>query len=165
MAVKKICRRFILPVIILLVTPALQPSRAFAQEKEVQRSWGLSASLQGGQSALVVPLWLGPKFVVAPNASVNHIDNVGTILGVGLALRLYQGTGRLMPYWGVRGGSTITMPSGGGSSSSNGAGVFYGGEFFINPRFSFAVEGQVNSVLTSPLTVATATALMATVHF
>lgn len=138
---------------------------AHAQEKEIKRSWGLSASLQGGQPVLIVPIWMGQKFVLAPNLGVAHVKNTGTVLAVGLTFRIYQNTGRVMPYWGVRGGSVITMPTGGGSSSTNGAGVFYGGEFFINPRFSFAIEEQVNSTLSSPFTISTATALLATIHF
>lgn len=160
---KRFWYSFIMLAVMMIVTLDIQSSHA--QEKEIKRSWGMSASLQGGQPTFIVPIWLGQKFVIAPNLGVAYVKNAGTVLGVGLTFRIYQSTGRLMPYWGVRGVSLITMPTGGGSTSSNGAGVFYGGEFFINPRFSFAIEEQVNSTFSSPLTITTATALLATIHF
>lgn len=140
-------------------------SNSLAQEKTIARNWGMSATLQGGQPVFTIPIWVGPKFVVAPSVGALYVKPAGTVLAVGLALRIYQSTGRLTPYWGIRGTSSITFPKGGGSTSTNGAGVFYGGEFFINPRFSFAVEEQVNAVLTAPTTISTATALVATIYF
>jgi len=163
--VKVLSSRFVVAGAFLFAIVALLASTARAQEKEIKRSWGLSATLQSPQPVLIVPIWMGPKFVIAPNLGVAYVKNTGTVLAVGLTFRVYQSTGRLVPYWGVRGGSLITMPTGGGSTSSNGAGVFYGGEFFINSRFSFAVEEQVNSTFSSPLTITTATALLATIHF
>lgn len=140
-------------------------STSFAQEKTITRNWGMTASMQGGQPVFTVPIWVGQKFVVAPSVGALYVKPAGTVLALGLALRIYQSTGRLTPYWGIRGASSITLPKGGGSTSTNGAGIFYGGEFFINPRFSFAVEEQVNAVLTAPTTISTATTLMATIYF
>lgn len=150
---------------ILFATIMLPVSTSLAQDKEIKRSWGLSATLQSGQPVFAIPIWVGQKFVVAPNFGAVYVRNAGTVLAVGLTLRIYQYTGRIMPYWGVRGASSITFPKGGGSTTTNGAGVFYGGEFFIHPHFSFAIEEQVNGIFTSPSTITTATALVATVHF
>lgn len=151
--------------VILAAATLMLVSNAFAQEKTITRSWGMSATLQGGQPVFTIPIWAGSKFVVAPSVGALYVKPAGTVLALGLALRIYQSTGRLTPYWGIRGASSITFPKGGGSTSTNGAGVFYGGEFFIHPRFSFAVEEQVNAVLTAPTTISTATTLTATIYF
>lgn len=126
-----------------LLTIAVSDS-AFAQQREVRRTWGLSGSIQSGQTAILVPLWLGNTLVLAPGFSLDYEEGRSTNVGLIIIPRFYLKTGRIMPYIPVSVGLYFNNPAGGGGSTSHlylGAGL--GGEYFINPMFSFGVEARL----------------------
>jgi len=114
-----------------------------AQDRGVTRSWGLSASLQSGQMDILVPLWMGNTFVIAPGVSVNYVEHVTTNIGVMLVPRLYLDMRRVSPYITAVVGFDFNMPNIGSDTTDLTLGIGLGGEYFVNPKFSFAVEGRV----------------------
>ena len=73
-------------------------SSVFAQQREVRRTWGLSGSIQGSQTAILVPLWMGDTMILAPGLSLSYREGVGTTLGVMIVPRFYLGMSRVVPY-------------------------------------------------------------------
>ena len=145
-----------------------QADRAMAQDREVQRKWGFSAYLQTTQAEILIPIWLSQRFVLAPIIAANYTENTATLLGLGAALRVYTYMARLAPYYGIRTQAYIAMPNGGTSSTAYLIGLFYGGEFFLNQRFSLGIEPGVNLLIppnSGPLSVSTSTMVTASVHF
>ena len=141
---------------------------ANAQEREVQRKWGLSAYLQTTQAEILVPIWLGQRFVLAPTLSANYIENTGTLLGYGAAARIYANMARLASYYGLKAQALTALPKGGTSNTAFLIAVFYGGEFFLSQRFSIGIEPAVNLLIppnNGPLVISTSTMLTASVHF
>lgn len=116
-----------------------------AQAQEETRTAGLTASLQSGQMTILVPIWMGDMMTIAPGVGLQHRDNTGTIIDLVLAPRFYIRMDRVAPYFGGRLGATISMPDGPADNTYdwNGGAVF-GGEYFVNPMFSFGVEAQIN---------------------
>lgn len=123
-------------------------SDGFAQTgNATQRKWGLSASIQGGQGEIMVPIWLGATRVIAPLLGVIFRDGIGTTLMPGAMLRFYSGEiQRVTPYFGVGGGASIFSPKVGPSTTDlYGRGV-WGAEFFMHSQFSIGVEARVEVV-------------------
>ena len=145
------------------------PQAALAQENQVNRKWGLGASLQGGQTAVFVPIWLSPTFMLAPTASLNYVENTSTTIGAGVFVKIFPHMARIAPFWGLGATtSTVIISGGGGSNTTIIPAVFFGGEFFINQRFSFGVQPTVAVVIppnSGPLQINTATLLYATIFF
>lgn len=166
----KNCRRMtaVLCAIVLLAL-ANWPRTAHAQERQIKRTWGVSTYLQTAPINLVIPIWITQQVVLAPLVNFNYLENSATTIGGGLALRIYPVMERVAPYWGVRAQAATVIPSGpGGSATGYAAAIYFGGEFFINPKFSLGVEPGVTVALppySGPINVTTATVMVATVHF
>lgn len=137
----KLTRRIVLCIAAVAM---LTMTTAEVQAQET-RTAGLTASLQGGQMTILVPIWAGDMMSIAPGVGLQHTDNTGTIIDLVLAPRFYIRMDRVAPYFGGRLGATITMPDGPADNTYdwNGGAVF-GGEYFVNPMFSFGVEAQIN---------------------
>jgi len=143
---------------------------ASAQDKEMTRTCGLTASIQSGQGQILVPLWLGDRLTLAPGIGLNYTENVGTTITLLLAPRFYLDMGRVAPYISARGGINLNMPSVGGDTTDGMLGAGFGGEYFINPKFSFGVEGQLNMMIVdfggaSNMSISTGAAVHANVYF
>lgn len=153
-----------------------------AQEREVVRTVGLSASFtlprQLGPSAagsdlldVLVPIWLGDVTVLAPGISVLYVEDSGTVLGLLLTPRFYLRMSRVAPYIGGRVKAIITVPDAGSNTYDWAVGLVFGGEYFVNPKFSFAVETQLNGFIPdNPVAGAdfilnTGASIVATVYF
>lgn len=119
---------------------------SFAQgSKSSPRKYGIAASLQGGQTQIIIPIWIGNKMVVAPNIALAMVSSVSTTISPGVTFRFYmKKIQRITPYVGFGGGASIFSPSGGGASSTtlliNG---LWGAEFFMHSKFSFGVEAGI----------------------
>lgn len=166
----KNCRRmFVMLCALGLFAWGSSPCLAQTQEREIKRTWGVSTYLQTAPVNIVIPIWLTPRFVLAPLLTVNYLENSATTIGGGVALRIYPVMQRVAPYWGVRAQAINTNPSGPGSGATAYAGsLYFGGEFFLNPKFSLGVEPGLNITLppnSGPIAVTTATVMVATVHF
>lgn len=164
-------RRHITAVLCAVVLLALVswPRTSHAQEREIKRTWGVSTYLQTTPINVVIPVWLTQQVVLAPLVNFSYLENSATIIGGGFALRIYPVMQRVAPYWGVRVQAATTIPSGNGSSVTGYAGgIYFGGEFFINSKFSFGVEPGIYITVpprSGPINVATTTFLVATAHF
>jgi hypothetical protein len=149
-----------------LHTAAAQETQA---SNTVTRSWGVGASFQGGQTLIIVPIWLGQRFNAGPIVSATHTENVNLTLNAGLAARYYTSMTRIAPYWGAAATATINKPQNGGNSATAWTvGGFFGGEFFINQKFSLAVQPGVFAIFppnSGPITITTTTFLFGTVYF
>ena len=164
-------RRYLFAVlgVLGLLLAGGSPDTAAAQENQVQRKWGLGASLQSNQGAIFVPIWLSPTLMLAPNASLNYIENLSTTIGAGVWVKIFPRMARVAPFWGLGATtSTVIISGGGGSNTTIVPAVFFGGEFFINQRFSFGVQPTVAVAIppnSGPISINTLTLLYATVFF
>ena len=155
-------------VVLITVILILGIGNSNAQQQPVKRTVGLAASLQGGQANILVPIWLGDRFVLAPAVSLQHIENTITNLGLGAVARFYLYMERVAPYFGGQASALIGIPSGGGGSTTNlSIGVLFGGEFFLHPKFSVGLEAHGDLFLpdTGPYSFNTSTTVIANVYF
>ncbi|MDD4597577.1 MAG: hypothetical protein PHW35_06395 [Lentimicrobiaceae bacterium] len=134
-------------IFFFLLIPALMLSAmAHAQDKT---RIGLSGSIQGNQFGIMVPIWLGEKFVLAPAIDYSYAEKSGSDIGIGVASRLYLKKETLSPYVGVKAGVLLFRPYFFDESDQKTTvdllgGVAFGGEYFLSEQFSFGVEIQGN---------------------
>jgi len=130
-------------------------SLASAQEPETKDhpKIGLSASIQSEQFGLLIPIWLKDDLVLVPTARVNFAETIGTDLAIGFSLRDYFREGKVRPYFtpGIAALFSFAEDSDDLLEDSSTLdwvlGLAIGGEYFIDPRFSFAVELGLNGYL------------------
>ena len=124
-----------------------------AQENENQepfkRTIGLSGSIQASQFGILIPIWLGDKFVIAPSFEIKIAESVGGDYSFGLSPRYYFKTEKLSPYAGLKIGALInTLTSENQNTTSVKIdylfGLAFGAEYFLSNSFSFGVEAQAN---------------------
>ena len=132
---------------ISLLLPALMLSTIVnAQEKT---RVGITGSIQGNQFGIMVPIWMGEKFVLAPAIDYNYAEKSGSDFGIGLAPRFYLKKETLSPYVGIKAGVMIFRPTSIDDVNQKTTldllvGVAFGGEYFLSEHFSFGVEMQGN---------------------
>lgn len=158
------------PLLVSVLFLAVFSSSLRAQDRQVTRSFGLSASLQGGQTAVLVPIWFGNKITVAPGAGLQYTENVSTNISLFLVPKLYFDMKRVAPYLSGTIGLMRSDPNAGTATNNLMLGIGFGGEYFVNAKFSFAVEAQVNGFVndisgTSSMSASTGAAATATVYF
>ncbi len=145
-------------------------SSLLAQERRAERNFGLTASVQTGQTSILVPIWVGQMLSIAPGVSFSYIENSGTTVGFFLVPRIYIDMRRVAPYVAIRLGALHNAPKPGRNTTDFLAGLAFGGEYFINPMFSFGVEaifdGRVFDIGTlNNLGLNTSAAVHANVYF
>jgi hypothetical protein len=111
--------------------------------------YGLSGSVQGNQFGISVPMWLGEKFVLAPGFDLKFAETVGTDFSIGLAARFYSRVESLRPYFGLKAGTAVYIPSSDSEINTTTnvdilGGIAYGLEYFVTDNLSFGVEAQGN---------------------
>jgi hypothetical protein len=160
-------------IIISLFGPVEQ---TVSQEKAVERTWGLSALIQGGQLDIILPIWAGNKAVIAPAFNVVYVEDAGVDLGIGIAPRFYLRMDKVAPYISGRVGAFFNLPSGNAEETTDWLlGLAFGGEYFLNTKFSIGVEAQANFAISDDLSsrfgnpgglsLNTATAVFASIYF
>jgi len=147
----------------------------FAQEGLSHGKVGLSASLQGGQFEILVPVWVSNQMVVSPFIRVLYAQDVATDLGIGLGQRFNLRSGSVIPYLGVRASALILLPKDGSSVTDWVFGMTVGNECFLNEHLSLSAEAQFNFSVSSDESMRfgnpggtnlnSATAVMATAYF
>jgi hypothetical protein len=155
-------------VVLILVIFSLGISSANAQERAVKRTVGLAGLIQNGHPEILVPIWLGDRFVLAPAVALQYQENVGSVVGLGGVGRFYLYMERIAPYFGGQVSADITMPDGPGPNSTDlSIGVLFGGEFFLHQRFSVGVEAHGDFFLPDGGNnmFSTSTAVIANVYF
>jgi hypothetical protein len=131
-------------VLLLLVTT----HSLHAQEEGSKRTMGISATLQNTTYGMNIPIWIKPKFVLAPTLGVNYAGNVGTDITVGVMPKFYlKDPVKLVPFINFRLAGIFNSPQSTADKNSKIdllIGVGYGGEYFFNDNFSIAAEFQGN---------------------
>ena len=145
-------------------------SVAQSQETYVIRKFGLTASIQGGQPAILIPLWLGDTMILAPGIQINYLENVRSDFALFLAPRFYMDMKRVAPYIAAQVGVMFNRPDVGAKTQNLLLAAGFGGEYFVNPKFSFGIEALlVGSVFdlsgANVIGIATAMAVHANVYF
>jgi len=115
-----------------------------AQQRQVDRHFGLTAYVQTSQTSILVPIWVNPMLTIAPGFSFSYLENSGSQIGFFLMPRIYIDMRRVAPYVALRVGAHINAPKRARNTTDFLAGVGFGGEYFINPRFSFGVEAIID---------------------
>ncbi len=113
--------------------------------QEAQRSGlvGMSASFQGGQFDILVPIWVSDQVSLAPAVGIIWNEDNGSDIHLGVAPRFFLTKGKVAPYIGGRAGVLIGSPSNGESTKDWIVGLTGGGEYFIDEHFSVGVESQL----------------------
>ena len=166
----------LLTILFTIVSLFTSVGQSVCQEETVDKTVGLSASVQGGQLDIILPIWAGNKIVIAPAFSVVYFEDAAIDLGVGIAPRFYLRTGRVAPYIGGRVAAFFLMPSGNAQDITDWLlGLALGGEYFLDPKFSIGVEAQVNFAISDDLSgrfgnpgglsLNTATAIFVSIYF
>lgn len=130
-------------------------SLIFAQETTESNhpKIGLAASVQAEQFGLLVPIWLKDDLVLVPTARFNYAETIGTDFAVGLSLRDYFRDGKVRPYFTPGLAALFSFAADPDDLLEDTStldwvlGLAIGGEYFIDPRFSFAVELGLNGYL------------------
>ncbi|NOR86038.1 MAG: hypothetical protein GQ527_00370 [Bacteroidales bacterium] len=119
------------------------------KEETFKRSFGLSGSIQGNQFGILIPIWLGQKFVIAPSFEIKIAESIGGDYSFGLSPRYYFKTEKLSPYAGLKIGTLLNTLTSENENSSTVKidylfGLAFGAEYFLSNNFSFGVEAQAN---------------------
>lgn len=147
---------------------------------QTKRKIGLSGSLQSSQLGISMPIWVSEKFVLAPSVGFQFAEKIGSDLSIGLAPRFYLKNEQLAPYFGLKLGAAINMPSSENIIDQSTkvdliGGLAFGAEYFIADHFSLGVEAQGNCTKSDKnsnrfgnsdgLNFNTATMVSATIYF
>ncbi len=159
--------------VLIILSTCFLPGRVLAQPHAGQV--GIAASLQDLQLDFTVPIWASEHVVVAPSVGLLSSSDKATDVDLGLAVRVVLVRQKLAPYVGLRGGLFVLKPSAGSSLTDKLAGMFFGGEYFLDERFSVGGELQLNMTFSDKSSnrfgnpggtvVNTATGLHATFYF
>jgi len=119
---------------------------SFAQHKG---KVGLSGTIQNDQFGILLPIWLGESVVLAPAFDLKFAEKIGTDFSIGLVPRFYFKHEKLCPYFGLKAGTAINIPSSDNQADNTTTydiigGVAFGAEYFIVDNFSVGVEAQGN---------------------
>jgi hypothetical protein len=130
---------------VFLISITLVTNFSFAQNRTI----GISSSIQDNQFGILLPLWLGDDFVLAPAFHLAYAQNVGTEYSLGLVPRFYFKTEKVAPYLGFKIGTMGNIPSANVDVDYDKAiyilaGIAFGAEYFLEEKFSFGVEAQGN---------------------
>lgn len=116
-----------------------------AQNRPDEGSVGLTASIQGQSTNILVPIWVSEDMVIAPTFGMFHQENNRTTLNIGVSPRFYRDLGNnFASYIGARGLIQHTSFDIGDDQTNFILGATGGGEYFLNSHFSFGVEAQLN---------------------
>lgn len=136
---------------------------------------GLSTNVQELQFDLIVPIWITKNITINPSFGFLGATKQALDISLGLGIRKYLSEDKFSPYIGLRGAGFFMKPHKGDTSSDFLTGLFLGGEYFIESRFSIGVEGQINATFSDKysnrfgnpdgINFNTATALYATFYF
>lgn len=139
----KLATKVLLPGLLLFLTATTAFSQN--QNRPDEGTIGLSASVQSGQTSLMLPIWTSDNVVIAPVLGFVHEQDSFTRLNIGVKPRFYQDLGSdFASYIGVQGLLQYTDPNVGDEVTDFLLGANGGGEYFLSSHFSLGVEGQLN---------------------
>src|SRR3989338_2680575 len=86
-------------------------SIVFSQNDSNKRTFGLSATLQGIQYGMNLPIWLGERATLGPSFQLIYAEEFGTDIGLGLVSKIYIKHEKISPYAGFKIGFISNMPN------------------------------------------------------
>lgn len=157
-------------IILLFVTMALGTTAAYAQTRPDAGTVGLSATLQGSQTNIEIPIWASDNIVIAPVVGIIHQDDSFSSFNIGLSPRFYQTLNSdFATYIGAQGIIQYTSVDGARDDENSDflLGASGGGEYFLDEHFSLGVEGQLNFLFeeNEDNSIYTAAAVVGTFYF
>lgn len=162
------------PLTLIALATMLTISRAHAQE-DTRPGVGLSASLQTTQFDILLPIWVGDRFSIAPAFGAVWGQGQGSDIHLAVMPRFYLYRERVAPYIGARIGVLLASPENGESTADILTGGAFGGEYFVDRHISVGVESQINITLSADkssrfgnpgkMNINTGVALFATLYF
>ncbi len=160
---------------VLFIISLSSTTMLIAQEESSYRTVGLSASLQGSQIDLLLPIFISKKVSFAPAFGITSIQDGGTEMRVGMATRIFFNKEELAPYLGGKFGIISFSPTDGSNLTDFVVGLSGGGEYYFSQSFSVGIEGQLNLGISDEHStrfgtyggkaLTTGTAIYATVYF
>lgn len=105
---------------------------------------GLSASLQGSQMGIALPVRISQAFALVPAFELRTAQHLGTDFVFSVSPRLYLKNADLSPYLAVRAGIAKFKGDGGGTLTDYFGGFAFGAEYAISGPLSVGVEAQGN---------------------
>ena len=144
----KLLKRFTGISTLLFLVFTLAATTALSQNIPEKGTIGLSASFQGNQTNLMVPIWTSDNIVIAPLLGIVHETDSFTTINLGVKPRFYRAMGDdFASYFGFQAVLQNTSPEFGDDVTNFLIGVNGGGEYFLNSHFSMGVEGQLNFLI------------------
>ncbi|MBM3404239.1 MAG: hypothetical protein FJY10_05055 [Bacteroidetes bacterium] len=135
---------FIIAITIIFL-PAL---KVHAQDSIPRRIIGISGTIQTTQFGIMAPVFICKRVSVAPAVDFAWAEKQGIDYSIGLVPKIYLQTRKLAPYVSLRGAMAVYIPDRENTLQKRTtdwiAGVAFGTEYFLDPRFSFGVEIQGN---------------------
>lgn len=135
-----------------------------------KRHVGLTGSIQGGQSIILVPIWLGEMMTLAPGIALSYQENSSTNITLLVSPRFYMAMQRVAPYITASVGIDFSNPVGPADQTDLIVAIGLGGEYFINTMFSLGVQALLNARIADisgaqSLGASTSTGVHANVYF
>ncbi|KAA3615741.1 MAG: hypothetical protein D8M58_16235 [Calditrichaeota bacterium] len=163
-------------LILTITTLLVFNSILFAQETEKERSFGITAVIQGSHFDISLPIWTSEGFVVAPSFYLASVEDSQTRFGTGVAFKKYKHIDDVSPYFGGRlVAAFVNLSRGDEFFADYVAGIFAGGEYFFHHQFSIGIEGQLNATFSDKqsvqfgnpgkMTINTGTIITANIYF
>ncbi len=154
----------------LLLVIAAGTSNLQAQQQPVDRSFGLTGSIQSSQTVILVPIWVSQTLNIAPGFGFSYREAVGAHFTFLLVPHFYLDMGRIAPYVSLRAGLMVDAPKRSGDQADLLGGIGFGGEYFINPKFSIGIEATVDGIIEDAgginrIVIQSGTAVNGTVYF
>jgi len=131
-------------IIFLIITIILIPNLCYSDDIVKTSKLGISASMQSGQTDIIIPFWTSEKAAIMPSIGVSYIGDYSYDFHIGMGIKFALEQGQSIPYAGLRAAALIFKPKNRESSTDIIGGAFIGGEHFFDESFSIGVEGQLN---------------------
>jgi hypothetical protein len=132
----------------LLLAGLITVSLSSKAQDTTRRVIGISATIQAAQYGIMIPVWIGNRFSIAPAFDFSWGKTLGTDYAIGIVPKFYFRTGKLAPYIAVRGGFVSFIPADENTTETRTtdwmAGAAFGAEYFFDKSFSIGVEIQGN---------------------
>ncbi|HLR76840.1 MAG TPA: hypothetical protein VK106_04220 [Balneolaceae bacterium] len=135
-----------LSLLILFIT--FSANTVFSQDIPDEGSVGITASFQGNQTNIMLPIWVSNHVVVAPLVGLEHRQDNYTTVNIGIKPRFYQSLGyNFASYFGLAGLVNHTSPDAGDNTTNFIIGINGGGEYYLSEHFGVGVEAQLNFLI------------------
>ena len=88
----------------LLMALLITFSLSSGAQDSTRRVIGISATIQSAQYGIMIPIWIGNRFSIAPSFDLNWGKTVGTDYAISIVPKFYFTSRKFAPYICIRGG-------------------------------------------------------------